>query len=178
MMLAIFHASKEPVNGLYNWLEYREVPAATYTCLNEIIGGNIEGLPNKNKKSPFSAYVNEEMLVKNAVLGVNELGGGTLHYLGYEGQLNMSYFGNVVCVLGKGKRVEKRKAMIEEAVQTYRGDDEVPIEKKKPSTIQNPKKTKRAETDESKVSTKKRVKKEVSPKKKDISKTKVKKSKK
>jgi hypothetical protein len=95
----------------------------------EIVGGNIETLPHKKGwNAPFTAYANEEGMIKD--LPSNFLSWGVLRHLGFLVENIGFHFGNVV-LIGHNERAltEKNKELVRAALLKYRkeidDDDEI-----------------------------------------------------
>jgi hypothetical protein len=127
--LVIFHASQKPVNGLYNWIEYRDLDKKPdCKLLQKIVDGPITLLPNilYEPESIFECYANDEGLLRSD-LGRGDLSGCVLHRLGFRGCgiLGYSYAGTVVAVLSRHqKKAAKQRKMIEDAILAYQHDQE------------------------------------------------------
>ena len=111
-MLVVFEAGKRT---------YRTEPVVkkdTFTQLQRLVGGSIEGIPHRApQKAKWTAYANEEGV--NEGLPSNFVAFGVLRELGFDlrGQIGMGtwfFFGNVV-LLGKNRRALTEAQLVDVA---------------------------------------------------------------
>jgi len=147
--IAIFHASQKPVDGKFNWLEFRDVPKIDLKLLQALVGGNVTLLPYTGTgQAPFLCYASEDALLKED-FARNDLAGGALFYCGFGGSdmLGMAY-ANTVVVVKEGKSgndiglTPKQCAVLDQMVAKYQKafeeeeeDDEDASETKNPSVV-------------------------------------------
>lgn len=132
-VLAVFHATQTPPTegehkGLYNWLTFEEEPHLDVKTLQKWVGGNIEMLPchpSKEKAHNLEAYAQEDGLC-DPHFARNDLAGGTLSILGFDGHelLGYAYAGNVI-VMGSSRDEpiglsSTQQQEIQNAVNKYR----------------------------------------------------------